>query len=427
MAGPLASTSMKLLSQRVRSMRVLVKAWHAIRRNAETSQTRSTKDEAREFGQDLPKNLRRLQDRLRRGYEFQKAYGATPSKGHGKPGKRPIVVAPLCDRIIQRAVLDVLQSATDLPRIQEVLATPTSIGGIPGRGVETAIHLLDDCASAGYRHVAGSDIRGFFTKIPRTAVITFLRNEIADDVFIDLVAAALTIELSNADKLSPEDLRLFPTGEDGVAQGCPLSALAGNIVLNDFDRRMNDPTRGVTCIRYVDDFIILARRRDSVVKAMEAAKCILRELGMDIYDHAETPNKAFLGLIGERRNVFLGRELVPGSYPPAPAAIERLQRSINELINDGQRAIHKAISGRPLRAADKTFAPTIVAINHAIRGWRGSYRSSNCPDVFLELDRWISRRVRDFERYFQNQAASRKHGARELALGVCQLVESTAG
>jgi retron-type reverse transcriptase len=97
-----------LLCERVRSTNALVAAWHAIRRNAETSQTASTKQIAREFGQNLPRNIRRIQDRLRKGYRFEKAFGATPSKGPGKTGKRPIVVAPLADRIVQRAILDVL-------------------------------------------------------------------------------------------------------------------------------------------------------------------------------------------------------------------------------------------------------------------------------------------------------------------------------
>ena len=79
-------------------------------------------------------------------------------------GKRPIVVAPLPDRIVQRAILDVLQEATDLPHVQEVLATPTSVGGIRGRGVDTAIKLFDDRQLAGDRFVAGSDISGFFTR-----------------------------------------------------------------------------------------------------------------------------------------------------------------------------------------------------------------------------------------------------------------------
>ncbi|MGI4881487.1 MAG: hypothetical protein ACRYG4_28835 [Janthinobacterium lividum] len=168
-------------------MAVLVGAWHAIRRNAETSRQEATKRRAREFGEDLVVNLRKLQKRLETGYVFAKAHGATPPKGGGKAGKRPIVVAPLEDRIVQRAILDVLQDATELTGVQAVLACPTSIGGIRGRGVDTALQLFQERVEAGDRYCAGSDIAAFFTQIPRGDVIDFLNNEGVEAAFVQLV------------------------------------------------------------------------------------------------------------------------------------------------------------------------------------------------------------------------------------------------
>jgi retron-type reverse transcriptase len=401
-------------------MHVLVEAWHAIRRNAETSQTRSTKEKAKLFGQDLPKNLRRIQDRLRKGYNFQKAYGATPSKGPGKQGKRPLVVAPIEDRIVQRAILDVLQGAAELQEVQAVLATRTSIGGIPGRGVDCAIELIDQAWSEGYRFAAGSDIKGFFTKIPKPKVFEFLRNEIDDLEFLALVERALTVELCNAEQLSAEDLHLFPTGQDGVAQGCPLSALAGNIVLNAFDKEMNDPSRGLVCIRYIDDFLVLGKKLKSVEKGMDAAKAHLKRLCMDTYDPVRSPKKAFSGMLNGQ--VFLGHSLVPGSYPPSDAAQAKLRKSVNSLIQTGQKAIDKAVNGRKLKSSDRTFAATIVAITNSLQGWRGSFRSSNCPALFAELDRWVQRRVSDLERYLRTHTAGADAIARNMALGLMPLV-----
>lgn len=420
MAGPHASDRSSLC-YRVRSMSVLVSAWHAIRRNAETSQTRSTKEAARVFGRDLPKHLRKLQDRLRDDYQFAPAYGATPPKGSGKGGKRPIVVAPIEDRIIQRAILDVLQSAKNLPGIQAVLATPTSIGGIPGRGVDCAIELIDDACQEGRTFAAGSDIRGFFTKIPKQRVLESLASDTVEPDFIALVERALTVELANADQLSAEDLHLFPTGDDGVAQGCPLSALAGNIVLQGFDADLNNPRRGLTCIRYIDDFIVLGKTLESVRKGMAAAKAKLTTLGMDTYDPEGSPNKAFIGPLGGQ--VFLGHGLVPGSYPPSEAAQLKLKRRVNELINEGQRAIDKALQGRKLGHVDKTFAATVLAISNTLQGWRGSFRSSRCPDTFRELDSWVRRRMTDFESYFRTHSKNANAAARTAALGVAPLAQ----
>jgi hypothetical protein len=405
-------------------MNVLVGAWHAIRRNAETSKTRSTKEAAREYGRDLPRNLRKLQDRLRRGYKFEQAYGATPPKGAWKQGKRPIVVAPLPDRIVQRAILDVLQEAEELTGVQSVLATPTSIGGIPGRGVDCAIELIDKAHQGGCRFVAGSDIRGFFNQIPKSRVFEFLAVEVNEPAFMALVERALTVDLSNAGQMSAEDLHLFPTGADGVAQGCPLSALAGNIVLKDFDKRMNEASRGLICIRYIDDFVILGRQLSSVRKGMEAARAILRDLGMDTYDPVSSPTKAFEGPLGGGQ-VFLGHELIPDRYPPSIGAQKRLQSSINHLIGEGQKAIDKAVSGRRLRPNDKTFAATIVAISNTVQGWKGSFRSSKCPVTFGRLDAWVHRRIRDFESYFRTHTQNSSPAARDLALGFVPLMSPT--
>ena len=396
---------------------MLVSAWHAIRRNAETSRTASTKQAAREFAQDLPRNLRRIQERLRKGYKFEKAYGATPAKGFGKVGKRPIVVAPLPDRIVQRAILDVLQDAADLPRVQQVLATPTSVGGIRGRGVDTAIKLFDDRQLDGDRYVAGSDISGFFTKIPRDQVIAFLRQDTAEQDFLDLLEDALTVELSNVERLDPEERKLFPTGADGVAQGCPLSALAGNIILQEFDTRMNDPARGITCIRYIDDFILVGRSRTSVEKALASAKTQLAKLGMDIYDPVHHPSKAFTGKIGEP-HVFLGYQIVPGRYPPSDSACENLLARIDALINAGKVSIRKVVSGRPLSISDRCYAQTLAAIDNTVKGWRGSFQSSKCQPTFDHLDRQVERRMKDFDAFFLSKTAGLPYVKRRRALGV---------
>ena len=109
---------------------------------------------------------------------------------------------------MQRAILDVLQDSDDLPGIREILSTPTSIGGIPGRGVGHAINLIDVAQKSGAANfVGGSDISGFFTKINQTAVVDFIHEQVDDDEFIDLVRRALKVELANANEIEPDDLR----------------------------------------------------------------------------------------------------------------------------------------------------------------------------------------------------------------------------
>lgn len=82
-----------------------------------------------------------------------------------------------------------------------------------------------------------------------------------------------------------------------AAQGCPLSALAGNIVLEAFDNAMN--ARGITCIRYIDDFLVMGKTRHAVDGAMRAAGTLLGKLDMHVYDPVALPNKAFVGKVDD--------------------------------------------------------------------------------------------------------------------------------
>lgn len=373
------------------------------------------------FGTTLPQNLGKLQRRLRCGYSFAPAHGATPSKGGGKAGKRPIVVAPLPDRVVQRAILDVLQAAKDVPVVQAVLATPTSIGGIRGRGVDRAIALIQERFEAGDQWIAGSDIASFFTRIPRADVVAFIRSATSDDGFTNLFERALTVELGNADHLSEDERKLFPTGPDGVAQGCPLSALAGNIVLRDFDSVMND--RGITCVRYIDDFVLIGPSRNHVASAMRSAGNKLTGMGMSIYDPNQSPEKAFIGRLGED-HVFLGYQLNPGAYPPAAAACDRLLDRIRAELRTGLSVIRKAARGDIPASGEKCYAQTLASVDRIMRGWRGSFSSTVETVTFGRLDALVDRELESFDCVYRQVTRGKPAASRRRALGLPMLSDA---
>lgn len=403
------------LFKQVRSKKVLLRAWQVISSNAQTSRSWETRQKAEDFARDIPRNLRRLQNRLRAGYQFEKPQGLVVSKGSGKTGQRPLLVAPLEDRIVRRAILEVLQGAKRVEPIQSVLATPTSIGGIPGRGVDDAIRLIDKRFTAGELWIAGSDISGFFTKIRKSEVMDFVRGATGDDEFSDLFEAALSAEVNFAREIGPEERKLFPSGDFGVAQGCPLSALAGNIVLRDFDRQLNG--RGVTCVRYIDDFILIGRRQNQVVKAMESAKEILNAKSMKVYDFKENPDKAFLGRAGQGE-VFLGYEMNPGEYAPSPKARERLLSKIEAELDRGRQSIEKALQGKRPSGSDRAYVSTLYLINGAIEGWRGSFGMTKARGVLGSLDQKIDRLIKDFDMFYRERTAEVTMMHRRRALGV---------
>ena len=406
----------KSLSAKIRETDTLLHAWHAIRSNGETSPSQKTRQTTRDFQNDLPRKLKSIQKRLReKPYQFARPFGATPEKAKGK-GKRPLVISPIEDRIVQRAILDVLQDAKDLAEVQAVLSTPTSIGGIRGRGVEHAIKLIEHAHNDGHANfVAGSDISGFFTQISQTEVIEFIRDQTDDTDFIDLLTRALKVELVNANEMDPEDLKMFPTDDVGVAQGCPLSAFAGNVALRSFDRDMNG--RGIICVRYIYDFVLLGKTKQSVSKAFSSAEQHLSGIGMSIYRPDERPDKAFFGPIGEAFQ-FLGYRLVPGVYPPTPKNVESVVALVQSELELGRahilRALHRKCSGRPLQL----YAQTLVAVDSRLRAWSGSFRASRCRRTANEIDQAINNLLSNFIAFYREAVENRSQMDKRRALGV---------
>jgi retron-type reverse transcriptase len=406
---------------RVREIGTLLPAWEAIRRNGETSKSQKTREETRKFQADLPRKLRAIQERLRNPpYKFARQIGATPEKAKGK-GKRPLVIAPIPDRIVQRAILDVLQDAEELTAVQQVLATPTSIGGIRGRGVEDAIAIIEQAYSEGNAiHVAGSDISGFFTRINQTGVVQFIKEQTDDEEFVELFASALRVDLANADDMTPEERDLFPRDGTGVAQGCPLSAFAGNVALREFDERMNG--RGIICVRYIDDFILLCKHQKVVLKAFENAGEYLKKLNMSIYKPEDRPDKAFAGPIGGQFE-FLGYQLIPGTYPPTEKNQKSIIEAVHKEFEHGRAQILRSFDAKQQGKPLQVYAQTLVSVDALLRAWSGSFRASRCVTTAKRIDEAINGLISDFIAFYRDRTSDRDITSKRRALGVHVLAD----
>lgn len=124
----------KDLLSKVRSIQNLERAWRTIHENGRTSKSDDVRAELAAFYEDAPTKLRSLSNRLARGrFTFPPAKGVPipklDSKGK-KTGKvRPIVLAPVESRIVQRALLNIL---VEIPDLERYVKTKYSFGGIRG-------------------------------------------------------------------------------------------------------------------------------------------------------------------------------------------------------------------------------------------------------------------------------------------------------
>jgi len=162
----------------VKRLDVLHVAWRKVAVNGRASISKDTRNDIAKFGEDEFVNLRQIQRSLGKGtFQFEKQRGLTiETKTKGK--FRPLVIAPVANRIVQRAILDVLVSK--VRAIKQVMRTPTSIGGIPGRGTRHALALVCTADDQGATYCSRYDIRGFFTRIPRTNVQNFVAESVSD-------------------------------------------------------------------------------------------------------------------------------------------------------------------------------------------------------------------------------------------------------
>jgi RNA-directed DNA polymerase len=320
-----------------------------------------------------------------------------------KKGKtpRPIVVSPVRNRLVQRAILDVLQSskptlAKRLGDIPKVLATPTSVGGIPGRGSPEAVELIRLAIRDGATHYLRSDIKEFFTKVPVPEVLSYLRAQTHDDAFVRFVQGALAVELSNAEEPKVREwISLFPAGDIGVPQGSSLSALCANIVLREFDAEFNG--RGIVTVRYIDDFVMLGQSERSLLRAWTAAEARLNKLGLEAHSPVPASAKASRGLVRDGFD-FLSFRFHGNKVSPTRAAKQDLFAKIEKEFRDAHRTI-QAQQNSP-RRAEPRLVQVLGSVDCRIRGWGDAFKDVDQRLEFAQMDKEIRRIIDRFLRRF---------------------------
>jgi len=202
----------------------------------------------RDYEADLGRNLEDLHDRVHRG-----AYRALPSRRVYIPKpdgrQRPLAVAALEDKIVQRAVVTLLNA------IYEEDFLGMSYGFRPGRGTHDALDAL--CVGIHSKKVSfilDADIRSFFDEINQEWLIRFLEHRIGDGRIIRLIQKWL--------KAGVMEDGVVTVGDRGTGQGSVISPLLANIYLHyTLDLwatrwRRREAAGDMTFVRYADDFIV---------------------------------------------------------------------------------------------------------------------------------------------------------------------------
>ncbi len=364
----------------------LRKAWSVVYKNGISSKSKITKKEIEEFSFSSDRHLARIATQLRNHkFKFLPSHGIAISKQNNPLKKRPIVVSPVENKIVQRAILDVVQ---EIPEIKVKLESQYNFGGVQDTAVPQAVHKAYKTALIKPFFIR-TDIKAFFVNVPRPYALEIINIAIKDSEFCEILKQATNTELDNLIHLR-DDKELFPLEDKGVAQGSCLSPMICNLLLHDFDVQMNQ--RGIICIRYIDDFILFANNEKAAFKAFKIAKDILEKLNLTVYDPRTDKEKAEMG-ISRLGFDFLGCSIREDRVRPAQKSQERLKERVTNILKNNLSILNK-----PRKAIEEgtTFRDAIYEVNNVIRGWGNSYGFCSDDNLMLNIDKDIDDKLQKF-------------------------------
>jgi len=228
-----------------------------------------------QYEKDLEGNLRDLHTRLHKG-----AYRAKPSrrayipKADGR--QRPLGIAALEDKIVQRAVAEVLNA------IYEVDFLGFSYGFRPGRRAHVAL----DALAVGIRTkkiswILDADIRGYFDSINHDWLMKFLEHRIADRRMLRLIRKWLKAGVIEDGK--------WTANEEGSPQGASISPLLANVYLHYVldlwaQQWRKRAARGdVIIVRWADDFVVGFQYEAEAKRFLEELRDRFQKFSLDLH------------------------------------------------------------------------------------------------------------------------------------------------
>lgn len=278
-------------------------------------------------------------------------------------GMRTLGIPTVVDRLIQQALLQVLQ-----PRIDPSFSDH-SYGFRPGRSAHAAVRRALGYMRSGRSMVVDVDLASFFDRVNHDILMERLARRIDDRRVLRLIRRYLESGVM-ADGVVLEK-------EEGTPQGGPLSPLLANVLLDEVDRDLEQ--RGHAFVRYADDCNVYVRTRRAGERVLSFLRKRYAELRLEINEA-----KSAVAPVWERR--FLGfsvwRSKEGLRLRISPKAVQKLKDRIREAT--------RRTRGRSLREL-------VEELSRFLRGWRSYFDLDTVRRNLDYLDGWIRRRLRAYQ------------------------------
>jgi RNA-directed DNA polymerase len=275
-------------------------------------------------------------------------------------GERLLGIPTVLDRLVQQALLQVLQPIFD-PTF-----SGSSFGFRPGRSAHQAVSAARAHIRAGHRWVVDLDLEKFFDRVNHDVLMARVARRVKDKRVLRLIRRYLQAGVLAGGVMSARS--------EGTPQGGPLSPLLSNILLDEWDRELE--RRGHRFVRYADDCNVYVRSEAAGERVLASlSRFLVKRLRLEI-----NRDKSAVARPWQRK--FLGYSFTihqEARLKVAPESIKRLKAKLRQVFRWGR--------GRSLGHVLATLTPII-------RGWVAYFRLSEVKGHLEALDGWLRRKLR---------------------------------
>ena len=280
-------------------------------------------------------------------------------------GTRALGIPCVKDRMIQQAVLQVLQPIID-PQFSE-----HSFGFRPERSAHQAIEQARKYYEEGHTTVVDIDLKRYFDTVNHDILMDLVERRfgITDPVVLHIIRRSLMSGIMEGGITSQRT--------EGTPQGGPLSPLLSNIYLDVFDRELE--RRGHAFVRYADDCNIYVKSRRAGERVMETANDFLeKKLRLTVNsEKSEVGSPSKLKFLG----FSLGKDAEGTFIRVHAASIRRLKDKIRRLTK---------------RNRGISLACMLGELRRALTGWINYFGIAKCKGLCEATDEWLRTRIRQY-------------------------------
>ena len=276
-------------------------------------------------------------------------------------GERELGIPTVVDRLIQQALLQVLQPILD-PTFSE-----HSYGFRPGRRAHEAVLAAQAYVQSGRKVVVDVDLEKFFDRVNHDILIDRLNRRIGDAGVIRLIRAYLNSGVMS-DGVVQERYR-------GTPQGGPLSPLLANVLLDEVDKELE--RRGHCFVRYADDANVYVCSRRAGERVMALLRRLYEKLNLTINESKSAVASVF------------GRKFLGYSLWVARGKVVKRKVAAKPLATFKQR-----VRQLTRRSGGRSMQQVVDGLRPYLLGWKAYFGLAQTPSVWRELDEWVRHRLR---------------------------------